>query len=228
MSSSRPASSLNNCPKIAGTTTLDTALEFGCGPTIHHAAMLVPFVRSIHLADYLPQNLEQVRRWLNGHPEAHNWDVYLAGALAEEGLTRPEDLVERKEQLRQRVTALKQGNIRQENPLGDGATYDLVASFYCLEAVTADRAEWALFLARLARLVRPGGILLLGAVRRCNVYHVFEREFPTTYLDESDFAAELPRVGFPAEQTVIRVAEGVGWGEQGFDSVLCVRAVKGA
>lgn len=84
-----------------------------------------------------------------------------------------------------------------------------------------------MFLARLARLVRPGGILLLGAMRRCNVYHVFEREFPTTYLDESDFAAELPRVGFPAEQTVIRVAEGVGWGEQGFDSVLCVRAVKG-
>jgi hypothetical protein len=69
-------------------------------------------------------------------------------------------------------------------------------------------------------------MLLLSAMRRCREYHVFDRVFPTAYLDETDFAVELPRVGFPVEGTVIHVAEGVGWGQQGFDSVVCVRGVK--
>lgn len=56
-------------------------LDFGCGPTIHHAAALVPYVQELHLADYLPDNLEEIRRWLRDDSDAHVWDVYLSGAL---------------------------------------------------------------------------------------------------------------------------------------------------
>ena len=45
-------------------------LEFGCGPTVHH---LLPFaVRAdeIHVADFLERNLDAVRRWVDGSPEA--------------------------------------------------------------------------------------------------------------------------------------------------------------
>jgi len=58
------------------------ALEFGCGPTIHHAAFLVPFVEELHLADYLPANLAEVRKWLDAAADAHDWDAQLSGILA--------------------------------------------------------------------------------------------------------------------------------------------------
>ncbi len=42
------------------------ALEIGCGPTIHHALTLAPYVSSIDLADYLPENIEEIRSGKNG------------------------------------------------------------------------------------------------------------------------------------------------------------------
>jgi hypothetical protein len=42
------------------------AIEIGCGPTVHHVLPLAPFVSEIHMADYLPGNLRQVRRWRDG------------------------------------------------------------------------------------------------------------------------------------------------------------------
>lgn len=59
----------------------DLALEFGCGPTLHHAAALIPHVKELHLADYLPENLNEIRLWLQDDPSSHNWDVYLKGIL---------------------------------------------------------------------------------------------------------------------------------------------------
>lgn len=45
--------------------TYDSAIDIGCGPTVHHAFPLAPFIREIHLADYLPANLAEVRLWLD-------------------------------------------------------------------------------------------------------------------------------------------------------------------
>ncbi len=37
------------------------------------------------MADYLPDNLEQIQLWLDNHPDAHNWDVHIKTALELEG-----------------------------------------------------------------------------------------------------------------------------------------------
>lgn len=210
-----------------------SALEFGCGPTVHHAASLVPWVDQLDLSDYLDSNLAEVDRWLRCGRDAHDWSVYLSGVLDAEGTdacdrSMDELLAERQSMLRARVARLLRGDIRARQPLGRPASYDLVASFYCLEAVACDREEWSSCLAALARLVAPGGVMLLGAMRRCHEYSVMGRVFPTACVCEEDFAAELPRLGFSPAQTVIEVIGDVGWGEQGFDSICCVRAVKGA
>src|SRR4051794_30230084 len=46
----------------------DRALEYGCGPTLHRALVVSPYVRSLDMADRLESNLAVVRRWLQRDP----------------------------------------------------------------------------------------------------------------------------------------------------------------
>jgi SAM-dependent methyltransferase len=194
------------------------AVEVGCGPTLHHAALIVPHVDHLTLTDYLPANLAEVRRWLDAEPDAHDWGVYFSGLSA---AADPMPL------LRERVQALLPVDVRHLRPLGGMPPFDLVASYYCLECVSGEQDEWRQRLANVSRLVAPGGVLLLGALRRCHEYHVLGRVFPTALVDESDFAAELPNLGFAPAGTVIEAAPVAEWAGQGFDSICCVWAVKG-
>lgn len=50
---------------------------------------------------------------------------------------------------------------------------------------------WALYMRRIAALVRPGGLLVAAALRRCRGYHVGGRTFPNADIDETDLQAVL-------------------------------------
>lgn len=202
------------------------AIEVGCGPTLHHAMAVVPYVDELHLADYMATNLDEIRLWLMDDAQRHDWDMYFRSLLVEEGCDDSSTLANRKKVLRQRVTALKLADIRRDHPLGDGSTYDLVMSFYCVEAAATSRDEWRQCLSNLCRLVSPGGVLFLSAVRRCHAYRVLSTEFPTAYIDENDFAAVLPELGFPSANTEIQTVTVTDWSEEGFDSICCVRCEK--
>jgi hypothetical protein len=39
---------------------------------------------------------------------------------------------------------------------------------------------------RIAALVRPGGVLVVAALRRCRAYRVGDRTFPSANIDEAD------------------------------------------
>jgi hypothetical protein len=204
------------------------ALDFGCGPTLYSAISMVPHVQELHLADYLPTNLREIRRWLNDEPDAHDWDVYFRGILELESANAStvEQIAARKAELRRKVTALFEGNIRRPHPLDQLRIYDLVVSFFCIEAVSVDRKEWELFLGYLSSMVAPGGTMVLAAVRRCNGYQVLGRKFPATCVDENDFARVLPHIGFSKSGMVIRAVPIAEWVEEGFDSICLVAATK--
>ena len=202
------------------------AIEVGCGPTLHHAMAVAPYVDELHLADYMAVNLDEIRLWLTADAQQHDWDVYFRGLLAVEGCDDPRTLANRRELLRQRITALKLADVRRDQPLGDGSTYDLVLSFYCVEAVATSRDEWRHYLSNLCRLVAPGGVLFLSAVRQCHAYHVQNTTFRTAFIDEGDFASVLPELGFAPAKTEIRAVATADWSEQGFDGICCVRCEK--
>lgn len=62
-----------------------TAIDIGCGPTIHNTFALAPYVEAIDLADYLPCNLAEARKWLDNEPAAHDWDALFQGVLSCDG-----------------------------------------------------------------------------------------------------------------------------------------------
>lgn len=206
----------------------ETAIDFGCGPTLYTAIAIAPYVQEIHLADYVAENLWEVRQWLEHKPGAHDWAVYLRW-IAELQIGSPpsvDQLIARADELRRKVVGLHQCNIRQVIPLGEPRTFDLVVSCFCIEAVSTNRTDWARFLGNLSNLVADDGNLILAAVRHCSGYEVLGKRFPAVFLDENDFTDILPQLGFDLDSMIVRTVPITEWTDEGFDSICLVSAQK--
>jgi hypothetical protein len=83
-------------------------LVFGTGPTLHHVFLAAPKASEIHLADYLPTNLEEIERWRTRDPAAHDWRAFVRYTLECEGLADPTDqeITQREELTRSNITGL--------------------------------------------------------------------------------------------------------------------------
>jgi len=208
--------------------SFERAIEFGCGPTLYTALALTPYVRQLHLADYLSSNLEELKLWLGNSPGAHDWGVYIRTILELE-LGHPptkEEMIVREAELRNKVTDFHIADIRQPAPLGKPYVFDLVASFFCIESVSPDLKDWASFLGNLSSLVAPDGLMLLAALRRCNGYEVLGQMFPNANVDEADFERILPECGFDPGTMVLRSVPITEWTDEGFNSICLVSAIK--
>ena len=174
------------------------ALVFGVGPTLHHVFLAAETVSEIHLGEYLPANLREIERWLGRDPEAHDWREFVRYTLECEGIDRPapEEITFREEMTRARITNLLPVDLRREHPIDGAPQYATVISAYCADSATGDKAEWAAYMQRIAGLVRPGGMLLVAALRRSRGYVVGGKTFPSADVDEADLQAVLaPRFG---------------------------------
>ena len=171
----------------------EPVLFFGVGPTLHHVFLAAPHASEIHLADYLPENLREIERWLARDPDAHDWRPFVRYTLQCEGVGSPTEaqVAEREELTRARVTRLLEVDARHPSPLDD--RYATVVSAYCADSATEDRAVWETFMEHIAGLVRPGGVFVTAALRRCRHYVVGGNRFPSADVDEHDVHAVLSR-----------------------------------
>lgn len=208
---------------------VERSLEVGCGPVPYRAALLAPHADEIYLADYLPGNLAEVRLWRDDRPGQHDWDGFLREALTLEGRAGTDaETRDRKAELRRKITRLLACDLTQREPLGVAATYDLVASFYCAEAISGTVLGWERHVANLAGLVSPGGRMFVAAIRNARSYRVFDATFPAAPVDEGDWHRLLPALGFDPARTEIDVVAVPDFVAEGFDSVCVVRTQKAA
>lgn len=213
-------------------------IELGCGPAIHHALPVVPFVSEIHMADYLDENLSHVRAWRDRGSAAHDWRAFTRLTLTLEGRPAGEDDVAFREgELRGKITALLRCDLRHDSVLGHGAQYPVVGCFYCTEVVgctdvaSASKEEWRQVLRRVAGLVAPGGHLFLSAIKESRSYSLYSsygrpRRLPTTFLTEQDFHDTLPSLGFDMRETVIESRDFTGQEAEGLHGVILVAGRK--
>ena len=208
------------------------ALEFGCGPTVHHLLPLAARAAEIHVADLLPDNLRAVRRWQLGAADAHDWSAFTRETLRLEGRSNPtaQQVFEREERVRRRVTRSLIGDARLAQPLGSAhsARYDCVLSCFCADSATRSLADWVRYTRNIASLLAPGGLLVLAALRQCHFYSVGGIQFPSPCIDERHVQLALDAEGFDRSRQVIEVAEVPDQREHGFDSIVLARAIGGS
>lgn len=202
------------------------ALDFGCGPTPIVSLAAAPYAREIHLADFIPTNVEEVQRWIDADPGAFSWDHAIAVILKLEG-TEPsaENIAQRATELRSKAqtllcdAALPYPLHRQTEP------YSLVLSIYCADSATSSKETWRQYIRNTTTLVAPSGRILIAALRHCRAYRSGEHTFPSANIDEADLEAILLEVGFSRNTLHIEVSDVPECAQEGFTSVIFARAI---
>jgi hypothetical protein len=116
-------------------------------------------------------------------------------------------------------------DLRRDDPLGEENTrqYATVISAYCADSATDDKDAWATYMKRIVGLVRPGGTLMIAALRRCSGYVVGGKTFPSPNIDETDLQAVLAPCFGPTGLT-IKVCKFGGSDSKGYSSIVLARA----
>jgi hypothetical protein len=205
------------------------ALDFGCGPTLHHAIALANHADEVHVADLMPDNLRSIRRWLRNAPGAFDWSPLTHEVLRlEHAPDTGRSVYEREQLTRRRLTRAMPGDARRRDPLGPDAraSYDVVTSFFCADSSTACLAEWQRYTRNIASLVAPSGCLVLGALRRCRAWRLGGASLPSPCIDERHLEFVLDAAGFAPSDRILEVADVPDQAGNGFSSILlaCARA----
>lgn len=213
--------------ELAGMAPVARAVDFGAGPTLHHALPLARIARRIDVADLLENNLDEIRRWQLRVPDAHDWSAFTRVVLDFEGrAAHPSALREREELLRARLARLVRADAGAVDPLGAAGRgqYGIVLSCYCADSATADPATCRRYLANIASLLAPGGLLLLACLRRCAAYHIGSRRFPSAQLDERQLRTWLATPELALQIRRMQVAATPRQRAFGYDAVLLTSA----
>jgi hypothetical protein len=204
-------------------------LCFGCGPTLHHVFLTARRPVELYLADYLPRNLAEIDEWRHKSSGAHDWSPFVRYTLLCESGHDPSDadITARMEALRRGIAGLVHADAGLVDPLGPEfrGHFATVLSPFCADSATDDKAVWNRYSRNIASLVRPGGLMLTAALRRCLRYRVGPRFFPSANVDEPDVQAVLAADFLPSTVSV-EVRETPEHLDQGYEGIILSRANK--
>ncbi|MBC7947884.1 MAG: hypothetical protein H7Y42_08400 [Chitinophagaceae bacterium] len=174
------------------------ALDFGGGPTIYSLITASARVKEIHFSDYLEPNLQEVQKWLDCAPDAFDWSAFTRAALVLEDQDYSQNgILLREEEIRRRLTRVMKCDANNPLPLGKtDIQYDVLITNFCAESSTEDRSQWRLFIENITSLLKPGGKLILCALKGAVSYSVGKEVFPAVYILENDLRQALFEVGF--------------------------------
>lgn len=201
------------------------ALEYGCGPTVHRAIAAAGYAFRVDMADWLPDNLAHVARWLHAGARATEWNRFTRYILSCERRTGYRSIdqarIERREALaRKAIRQLYLSDARWRYPLGAERTsfYDLIVSGFCLDAISRDKRVWAACMRNVLAMLRAGGLVVLHALHRCAAYRVASRLFPGADVSADELFESLRENGFARSTIDIQFApcpENVVYGYSG-------------
>jgi NNMT/PNMT/TEMT family len=149
-------------------------------------------------------------------PTLHHVRAFVRYTLECEGLDAPtgDEIARREELTRSSITRLLQVDARR--PISVDRQYGTVISAYCADSATHDRIAWENLMGNIAGPVRPGGLFITAALRRCNAYVVGYKRFPSANVDERD----VRRVLEPRFRSAIEVRHLAGHAAQGYSSIV--------
>jgi hypothetical protein len=205
-------------------------LEYGCGPTLHRAIAAARYAFRIDMADWLPDNLTEVRAWVNSTGANDDWNRFTHYILACEGETPDARRIERREeQTRKVIRNLHVSDARWRHPLGPDRQgfYDLLVSGFCLDAVSSDKRVWHRCMCNVLSTLHEGGLLILHSLYRCKAYKVGERMFPGADLSQDDLVESLAGNGFARSSIDVHVIPCPDNAQYGYGGILVASARKG-
>ena len=183
-------------------------LDFGGGPTIYPLISAADRVSEIHFSDFLEANREEVRRWLDRDPRAFDWRPFIRHAIELETGTACSDaaIAEREAGIRSKVTKLMHCDASRTPPIeGVSDQYDVIVTNFCAESATSEHEQWCQFVHNISSLLKPGGFIVMSALKGARSYSVGPNCFPAVEVSEDDLIELLEEVGFQKKTIDLRV-----------------------
>lgn len=175
-------------------------LEFGGGPTVYPLIPAAPKVREIHFADYLEENLEEVRMWKEESTAAFEWRRFFRKTLSLEGTKRvsKRQIKGREDLVREKLTKFLKCDAFKTHPLGVSHhhRYDIVNVNFVAESITSSKKVWTKIIYNICSLLKRNGILIMSAIKEAENYRVGKKLFPAVGISEEDLIEVLTPLGF--------------------------------
>ena len=177
---------------IRETAPDEPILFFGTGPTLHHVFLSAGRASEIHLADYLPQNLAEIERWLR----ARRRRPRLAAVRALHARVRGRARADRGAARRARGAHAREGDAaaggRRRRPRAGRRPLHAPWSARTAPTPPPPTARPGRPTCATSRgSCAPGGVFITAALRRSRSYLVGGKRFPSADVDEHDLRAVL-------------------------------------
>ena len=179
-----------------------SVLDYGSGPTFFSTISVATKASEIVLSDYAESNRKALRQWLNKDPDAFDWSPYFSHVVQKLEGKAEEEVEKRQELVREVVKAVVPCDLTQDPPIEGGydKEYDVVLCCLCVAAASQTSEDHFQGIAKLGKLVKPGGILLIyePEMETCSqgayyfgessfAYYAVTREFITKALKSAGF-----------------------------------------
>ena len=165
-------------------------LEYGGGPNISRLITACTHVQDILFAEYLEANRKAVKDWVAKDPKAFNWRPTFEFVVQKVEGKAIDEVDKRESEVRDKIRAIVPCDVKAPIPLQIpdnlsmkyGPPFDVVSTSLTLEAVVESEQEYKDHVAFLAKMLRPGGYLIMQGVLDRTCYNVGERfyVFPLT------------------------------------------------
>lgn len=198
-------------------------LDFGAGPTIFAGIAAIPYASSIHMCDYLEQNLFEINKWLKSEHDAFDWSTCVKHILdLEEVPNHQEAILERSMHLKKKTTAVFRSDASLDWPIFslDREKYPIVISNYCADSATSSKEVWGAYMNNVFNLLEEDGTILIAALRKCRFYRSGNQLFPSADLDEHDLKDILLKNEFDERSLLIEVKAVPECSYDGFSTVM--------
>lgn len=177
-------------------------LEYGGGPTLYSVLALARQASSIHFSDYVPSALIEVRKWIAGEPDAHDWRPYTRYILhLEQSPNGDVGAAARENALRRSMAHLSECDATTDAMLADPRPlYDVITAHHCLDVAARDLADFKRMVRRLAGWLAPGGLFLLSITTGTLIYTVEETQYPCLDLTQEQLHETFIETGMDPQR----------------------------
>ncbi|CEF68851.1 Methyltransferase, NNMT/PNMT/TEMT family and Putative NNMT/PNMT/TEMT methyltransferase, nematoda family-containing protein [Strongyloides ratti] len=176
-------------------------LDFGAGPTIHVPCCFRNYVDEFFLADYLPQNRNELMNWYN-KTSKFNWSKPLKMIVNSEmgDLTK---LGEIENLSRSKIKAIIHCDAFKDPSINCHPcyrkTFDIITSLFCLEYCTETNEEFKKCINNVLKQLKPGGYYIMGGVMEETWCSFNNKKFLCLYLTEKVLFDALREAGMDVD-----------------------------
>lgn len=181
---------------LRGLNGFDWMFDAGSGPAVHHLFALAKYSKMLHLADFMPENIAEIQKWVENSPEAHNWGVFIDEILKAEGIEpTTKNVAARAKEVRKKISSYSTLDLkRRVSPKLRGSS-PFVTSYFVADSATGSKSVFARMTKNAFDIVAEDGLFVATYLGGCTKYLVGRRWLSSANVTEHDINSALTHAG---------------------------------